>query len=142
MELSPGPKNYITTNAQEVISSPPKQPPTKVKESAKSLNPSYGRVPKYLQKYNQAADEELQKRKAAEASKCPPGMRLISEDERQRTYELLVQQRQQTILALNKVPLGASAPSVLKYKTELERKLEDLEKTILVFARPKVFVET
>jgi len=140
VELSHGPHNYVLENAKEAMLTPPKTLPTKPRVSAKSLNPSYGQIPAYLRKYIAVAEEERRQRKEAEANRCPPGMRLLSEGERSGLYEALAKERQVTVLALNRIPLGASAPSILKRKSSLERRLEELEKALQTFSQPKVFV--
>lgn len=139
IKLSHAPHNYVLENAKEALRAP-KALPTQTQVSAKSLNPSYGQVPAYLRKYIAVAEEERKRRKEAEESRCPPGMRLLSEGERSGLYEALIKERQVTLLALNRIPLGASAPSILKRKSGLERGLEELEKALQTFSRPKVFV--
>ena len=140
IELSHDPHNYVLENAKEAMLTPPKPLLTKAQVSAKSLNPCYGQVPAYLRKYITVAEEERRRKQEAEQSGCPPGMRLLSEAERSGLYEAMAKEKQGTILALNRIPLGASAPSILKRKHGLERRLEELDKALQTFSKPKVFV--
>lgn len=137
---TPTRRNYLRENAKEVIRSPKRELPVTPTEDAKTLNPSYGRIPLYLRKFHhEVAAARIAAAAAAEAQKHP-GLRLLSEEERIRTHNAVSAERQATVLALNRVPLGASSPSLLKQKETLERKLESLDKSLELFARAKVFV--
>lgn len=138
--LSQGNRNYVLENAKEAILAAPKSLPVQPLTSVKTLNPNYGKVPAYLKKYIETAEEERRRRKEAELIRCPPGMRLLAEEERSGLYEAMVKERQSTLLSLNRVPLGASSPSILRRKNLLERRLEELDKSILTFSQPKVFI--
>ena len=57
----------------------------------KDVHKDFGKVPKYLEKYNQKSEElALQRAALKEKKKLPPGTRQISEEERIKTLEELM----------------------------------------------------
>ncbi|KAG2494455.1 hypothetical protein HYH03_007507 [Edaphochlamys debaryana] len=101
----------------------------------------FGQVPQYLleRKLQMAADQEAAVR-AKEAALIPPGMRLMPEEERQETLELLKKNRDEVDRAIQGLPLRIETPSAIRRKDELERRLREIEDALKIFSRPKVLV--
>ena len=136
-----GPKDYVRENAHKAIFSTPKTVPVRRDDTAQSLNPSFGRVPAYLQRINQAAANTLRRQQEAAATRCPPGMRLLPKSEQIATLQGLEEEKRKAMSDLNRLPLGSNAASVIRLKEELERRLEDLERSISTFQRERVYVQ-
>lgn len=79
---------------------------------------------------------------AKEASLIPAGMRLLSDQERMETLEILASNRNDVESDLQRLPVVVETLSQVKHKTALERKLQELEDAIKVFSRPKVLVRS
>lgn len=75
-----------------------------------------------------------------EAANCPPGMRLVSEQERVETLEMLRKGREDTFQAINSLPIANVTGAVRRRRQENEEKLTEIEKAIASFSRPKVYV--
>jgi len=141
-ESSPtGPKDYVRENAHKAIFSTPKTVPVRRDDTPQSLNPSFGRVPVYLQRINQAVADSAKRQQDAAAARCPPGMRLLPKSEQIATLQSLEGEKSKAMSDLNRLPLGSNATSVIRLKEELERRLEDLEKLIGTFQRERVYVQ-
>lgn len=86
--------------------------------------------------------ETIRKKREEEETMCPAGIRLLSKEEQAAAYAKLLEEQKQTIIAINKVPLASTTPSIVKRRIDLERRLADLEKSLAVFQRTKVYVQT
>ncbi|PNH09884.1 hypothetical protein TSOC_003443 [Tetrabaena socialis] len=119
------------------------RPPRPDKQSGdKYLNKKdYGQVPSYLleRKLQMAADVEAAAR-AKEAALIPPGMRLLPEEERLETLEILKKNKDEIERAIQGLPLRTETLSAIRRKEELERRLREIEDAQKIFARPKVLV--
>jgi hypothetical protein len=110
-------------------------------EDAKTVNPSFGRVPKYLHGIKKdIAETKAAEAAAAERAKLPPGMRLLTEDERLETLQQLLDEKEATFLEYNRLPIAANTMAIRNRRNELENKLTELETAVKVFTRPKVYV--
>jgi Calmodulin-binding len=78
---------------------------------------------------------------AKEASLIPAGMRLLSDEERIETLEILESNRQEVEHSLQRMPVVVETLSQVKHKTQLERKLNEIEEAKRIFSRPKVLVK-
>lgn len=108
------PKNFIKMNLKAAIEA---QPPAAPKEEPTSITQSvgFGRVPLYIHKRKlELAKKDEDKRLAQEKESLPPGMTLMSEEERQRTVELLLQNQKKLIGQLAKMPLTIETPSLVE----------------------------
>jgi hypothetical protein len=129
-------KNYVLSNAVAAINAEPRRSPLFVRPNARSLNPSYGRVPKYLKNIQSELESHREAlAKKAEAAKVPYGMRLIPEDERVQTLEALQRKKGEVFIALNKLPIGSTTPSLVRRKNDYEKQLTELESAIATFSR-------
>ncbi|CAG9331537.1 unnamed protein product [Blepharisma stoltei] len=136
-----GEKDYVKDNYKAAIVQAPIKPVEKQEENAKALNPNYGKVPQYLEDYKaqREADRET-KRRQEEDAKCPPGMRLMPEEERLETLEILQKGKDDVWMLINKLPIASNTQSVIRRREEYEKKLQELENAIKTFSRPKVYV--
>jgi hypothetical protein len=77
----------------------------------------------------------------AEQAKCPPGTRLMPEEERQATLNDLRQARKETEEQILRLPLTMKTMQIQNHKRELEDKVEKLDKAIATFSKQKVYVQ-
>lgn len=88
------------------------------------------------------SSDTIRKKREEEETLCPAGVRLLSKEEQAAAYARLLEEQRQTVTAINKVPLASTTPSIVKRRIDLERRLADLEKSLTVFQRTKVYVQT
>lgn len=147
--------DFVNANAWEVIRKSPTNP-TAVNNgenqyqqqrsnnkpgSNNGVNRNFGRIPKYLlERKEQWAREEEERRLNAPDPDCPPGMVLLDEDERLRTLRVLRKSLDEARLQMNYLPLRIETPSQIRRKNVLEAKLQEIEDAIKVFDRSKVYV--
>lgn len=136
--------DFINSNAWEVIKKSPSKPPQEAGNPSSNpahYNKNFGRIPKYLlERKEQWAREEEERRLNAPDPDCPPGMMLLDEDERLRTLRVLRKSLDEARLQMNHLPLRIETPSQIRRKNALEAKLQDIEDAINVFDRSKVYV--
>jgi hypothetical protein len=102
---------------------------------------AYGRVPDYLvNRQNQWAEVEEERKRNLPDPNCPKGMCLMPEEERQATLTTLFDSRQECLRQLERMPFVIETPSAKRRVEELERKLREIEKAIDIFNKPKVYV--
>jgi hypothetical protein len=110
------------------------------KESAKHQN--FGKVPDYIEqrKAKWAAEKEEMKKRMPDPN-CPPGMKLMPDEERKETLEILVQSRVEALKQLQHMPFVVETPSATRKKLALEDKLKEIDDAIALFSRTKVFIK-
>jgi hypothetical protein len=82
----------------------------------------FGKVPKYLQKFNQEREEQIQqKAQEKEAAKCPPGTRKMDESERQDMLKELAATKAKIEDELNKFPISMKTMAIQKKREDLEQ---------------------
>lgn len=138
--LEPGPRDYVRANAISAIHSPVRRTPTPRKESPQSLNPLYGQVPPYIRRFRQAKKAEILRIQAEEEKKRHPGLRLLAPDEKETKRKEATCKRQEIITSLNKISLGASSPSLLRRRKQLEEQLDTLDHWLLTLESPLVYL--
>eukprot|EP00356_Strombidium_inclinatum_P004124 CAMPEP_0170502144 /NCGR_PEP_ID=MMETSP0208-20121228/40587_1 /TAXON_ID=197538 /ORGANISM="Strombidium inclinatum, Strain S3" /LENGTH=87 /DNA_ID=CAMNT_0010781045 /DNA_START=794 /DNA_END=1054 /DNA_ORIENTATION=+ len=86
------------------------------------MNPNFGKVPKYLEKYNKAAEvkQEEVKRRQEEALRCPPGTKLMPEEDRLKTLTDLKENKKTVTEMLNKMPISMKTQAMQRTQKELE----------------------
>jgi hypothetical protein len=78
-----------------------------MEQQTKATHKDYGKVPKYLSKYQKQKEEEVErKRKEEEDAKLPPGTRLMGEEERLKTLEDLNLTKKEVNNMLERMPLA------------------------------------
>lgn len=103
---------------------------------------NYGKVPTYINKYNQQRENEIrQKTIDEENAKLPPGTRLMPEEERLSTLTDLIASKKATNDKLERLPIQIKSLKVAALKRELEDKMTRLERAIETFSKQKVYVK-
>jgi len=105
---------------------------------------SYGRVPGYLLQRKQDALErkhQASERLIDHPTDCPPGMRLMRDEERKATLVRLRDSRVSILKGLSELPFLVDTPSMQAHKTEMERRLVEVEKAISLYSRTRIFVK-
>lgn len=133
--------DFVNSNAWEVIKKSPPKLENDEDGRERARHSSFGRIPKYLlERKEQWAQEEEERRRNAPDPDCPPGMVLLDEEERLRTLRVLTKSLEEARLRMNRLPLRVETLSQVRRKNELEEKLREIEDAIKVFDRPKVYV--
>lgn len=124
----------------------PKAGNNKNKENQKDANggetrKGYGKVPKYLQRFNKEKEEQkIQKELDDEMAKCPPGTRKMPEGERQDMLVELKETKAKLEAEIQKFPLSMKTMAIQKRKQEMEDQLGKVENSIKLFSRETVYV--
>jgi hypothetical protein len=71
----------------------------------------------------------------------PPGHRKLPEDERLKTLGILEDTHKKLIAELNSMPIRNDTFRIKTTKSEMEKRLTELEEAIKIFSKPKVFVK-
>ncbi|KAK8890713.1 hypothetical protein M9Y10_035498 [Tritrichomonas musculus] len=71
---------------------------------------------------------------------CPPGMRLLSEEEKAQAIEDLTEQKLEIESTLGRSPLHIESPQLLRNKRMLEQELKDIESSLEQLKKKYVFV--
>lgn len=116
----------------------------KKKESAPKYKDrkGFGAVPNYLhgRKEELAAEYESQ-RLAAMELEVPQGMRILPEEERLATMDILKTNRDDVETKLQSMPFIVEIPSQITFKANLENRLKEIEEAERLFSRPVVYVK-
>jgi hypothetical protein len=135
-----GPSNsdFITRNKMEAMTM---APPKKGGNAEDFRHEEFGRVPQYLEdRKMQWAEEQEETRRRMPDPNCPPGMCLMSEDERLNTLETLERSREEALAQMRRLPFVIETPSMKKKQDFLESKLRDIDHALGIFSKPKVYV--
>jgi hypothetical protein len=132
--------DFVTSNAWEIIQSTPARP-FEEESTVKAKHESFGRIPEYLlQRKEQWAREEEERRRNMPDPDCPPGMVRLDEDERVRTLGVLTKSLEQAQFQVSRLPLRIETLRQTRRKDELLARLQEIEDAIRVFSKPKVYV--
>ncbi|XP_043938909.1 enkurin domain-containing protein 1 [Protopterus annectens] len=105
-------------------------------------NKQKGHMPQYLlERRDQWRREAEERRKNALDPSMPPGHTLMPESERLETLSTLKQTQQQLLKELLTLPVRADNLSMQNRRTQLDKKLSEIEEAIKIFSRPKVFIQ-
>lgn len=139
--VSPAPAKASDVAVPTAVKAQPPPLEHKPLAATAACNRNFGRIPKYLlERKEQWAREEEERRRNAPDPDCPPGMMLLDEDERQRTLQVLRTSLDEARWQMNHLPLRIETPSQIRRKCALEVKLQEIEDAIRVFDRAKVYV--
>ena len=135
--------NWISENRQAAEEMKAPTTMTRREQSVQdgAVHENFGRVPKYLRNRK----EQAQREKEAEAARapdpnCPKGMKLMPEEERVQTLEVLQNSREEAINQLAKMPFVLETPSAKRKHSELEMKLKEIEAALSLFNKQKVYI--
>lgn len=101
----------------------------------------YGRVPEYMVQRKLRREQDEQKAmEEAEAAKIPAGMRRMTREEREETLQILAANKAQLLQQIKNLPLIIETPSMKRRQAALNRQMDDVEKNIVLFGKPTVFI--
>ncbi|XP_015747331.1 PREDICTED: enkurin domain-containing protein 1-like [Acropora digitifera] len=101
-----------------------------------------GKVPKYLKnRQEQWKQDEARRIANTPDPSIPPGHTLMPREERLQTLASLEKNHEDLVTQLNALPVRVDTLRVKTKKSELEKKLVEIEDAIKIFSRPKVFVK-
>lgn len=142
MQIPHVPRDYLHSNATQAIASIPKRVSAVDPSAPLPKHEEYGTTPAYLKERQAKWQEEEDRRKKAEeeARLCPPGHRLLPEEERVETLAALRSTVVQLRDTLARMPLKIELPSALRRQQEMEEKLKRIETAIGMFEKPRVYV--
>ncbi|XP_068706054.1 enkurin domain-containing protein 1-like [Montipora foliosa] len=141
--------NHIHENVRRAPSPLRPRPPAvlaaeqlEVKKQESEKRYRRGKVPKYLKiRQEQWKQEEATRIANTPDPSIPPGHNLMPTDERLQTLDSLRKNHEELVVQLNALPVRVDTLRVKTRKSELERKLVEIEDAIKIFSRPKVFVK-
>jgi len=115
---------------------PPEPPPT----APRAHEP--GHVPAYLRQRKaewaaNAAEEDARRRAEEE---CPPGLRLVGEEEKARILDKLAEEKAKANVELRQMPFVIKTQASQQKKDRLEARLEEIDGAVQAYMKDKVFV--
>ncbi|XP_078095446.1 enkurin domain-containing protein 1 [Mustelus asterias] len=115
----------------------------KEKEQQEYISKNKGQLPQYLiERRNQWSKEAEEQRKNIPDPSMPPGHTRMPENERLETLNSLQQTQKELTKQLLMFPVRVDTIGMRNRRTDLERKLAEIEEAIKIFSRPKVFIKT
>ncbi|KAH0794407.1 enkurin domain-containing protein 1 [Histomonas meleagridis] len=132
--------NFVQRNIQSASQQKSRAKPDKpkgMKERIVNSKHAPGEIPKYLE---QRKDEIKAKNAPPPDVKCPKGMRLLSDEEKQEAVLSLQQRKQEIEATLAKAPLRIESPQLLRNERQLRQELSEIESTLRHFKKKYVFV--
>lgn len=103
---------------------------------------SLGNLPTYLVKRKlEWAQLEKEKQDKLSEIQVPPGMKLLSEEERIENLALLKEHHQDLISQLSKLSLTSDSNSMKLKRFQLNQELEQTEENLQVFEKSIVFIQ-
>ncbi|CAB1116763.1 unnamed protein product [Ectocarpus sp. CCAP 1310/34] len=98
-------------------------------------------VPQYLVSRREQWEREADRRKAeAPDPSCPPGMKLMPEEERLQTLRQLQENESSCQSQLNKFPLVVQTPLLQRRVDDLNKKLKEIDEAKAIFSRARVYI--
>lgn len=136
----PSNTNFISRNRVEAVSNTNGRRSSFNNDDA-GKHEEFGRVPQYLVDRKQRWEEEKEEiRLRMPDPNCPPGMRLMPEEERLSTLQVLQESKETVLEQLRRLPFVIETPSIRKKHDALECKLREIENALTIFSKQKVFV--
>jgi len=111
-------------------------------EVAERIKRNFGKVPTYLK----GIKSELEEKKREEELKnqkedIPPGYRMLPESERVEMLAALKEKLTEADDKYKKLPLRVDTDRAKKAQADLEKKIDELEKAVAMFSKPKVLLQ-
>eukprot|EP00899_Mesostigma_viride_P025165 jgi/Mesvir1/5833/Mv00628-RA.1 len=134
-----GRRDYVAMNKSAAVEPKARPAPaSNPKEALLANQKDFGKVPKYLQERKQEMQAEAERRRAEDAEeKCPPGMRLLPEEERLQTLATLEENKRRVDQEIQSLPFVIETPSQKRRQADLERRLLEIEQARKLFSRKK-----
>jgi hypothetical protein len=136
-------ENWIARNRQAADEMEAKSTMTQRERGTKEAahHESFGRVPEYLQQRKAQMQQEKEDALARKPDpNCPKGMKLMPNDERLQTLDVLKASREEAINQLARMPFILETPTAKRKHTELEMKLKEIEAALALFSKQKVYI--
>lgn len=136
--------NFISQNrrAADRLAPPDRRTARQKSFEDAAKHEDFGRVPEYIeQRKAKIAAEKEEIRKRLPDPNCPPGMKLMPDEERRSTLDVLLKSRTEALKQLQHMPFIVETPSAQRKKLALEDKLKEIEDAVALFSRTKVFVK-
>ncbi|XP_069773654.1 enkurin domain-containing protein 1 isoform X2 [Narcine bancroftii] len=114
----------------------------KEKDQQEYIIKNKGQLPQYLiERRNQWRKEAEERQKNTPDPSMPPGHTRMPENERLETLNSLQQTQKQLTKQLLMFPVQVDTIGLQKKRTDVEKKLTEIEEAIKIFSRPKVFIK-
>ena len=131
--------DFVASNRTDAVNMEAKRAET---EAEPARHSEFGAVPQYIiDRREQWAAEEKRRREAAPDPNCPPGMTVMSEQERIETLDILKESEKEAQELLHKLPLHATTQRMKKRKDALEAKLKEIEAAKKILSKKVVYVK-
>lgn len=118
----------------------PKKYQTK-EEKKNKFHKNFGKTPEYLAQYKLEEERRKEYQKLKEEEKTyPKGTKLVSEEERLKTLQDLIQTKKEIETILEKMPITQRSLSVQTRREELLRRVDEIDKAIEMFSKKRVFI--
>ncbi|KAL3901647.1 MAG: hypothetical protein SGPRY_012249 [Prymnesium sp.] len=101
-----------------------------------------GAVPEYLRRRKEqwAAEAEAEAARAAAEADCPPGLRLVGAEEKERILQTLADEKGKSMLELQSLPFVIKTKAAQQRKDQLEERLEQIDQATTEYLKEKVYV--
>ncbi|KAK9505431.1 hypothetical protein O3M35_009494 [Rhynocoris fuscipes] len=144
--------NYIELNARRIIESKRK---TKDKPDPIGIPPNYqlGALPKYLAERKSANAQEPKKNEKSPAEtdqtimRTPqneqdrPGYILLTDEERLEHLKIMKKCYEELLVQFNQLPIRHDSLKARQKKADLEKQLENLENSMKIFSRERLYIK-
>jgi len=147
-EMPPPPKheakNHILVNriCAQAYGEERRAPGPAADPTADRIKKNFGKVPTYLKGIKgELEDKKRQAELAAQKEDIPPGYRMLDEEERVEMLQALEEKLAEANARYQKLPLRVESDRAKKAQKELETKIDDLDKAVKMFSKPKVILQ-
>lgn len=101
----------------------------------------FGRVPQYINERKLEWEKDRQRKEQEKKDlNCPQGMRLMDEEERLETLDILEKKKQDLLDEMNRLPFHCETLSQKRRSQHLEDKMREIDTALSLFRKPKVYV--
>jgi hypothetical protein len=109
---------------------------------AERIKRNFGKVPTYLKGIkNDLEEKKRQEELRNQKEDVPPGYRILPESERLEMLAALKEKHAEAEDKYKKLPLRVDTERAKKAQADLEKKIDELEKAVAMFSKPKVLLE-
>merc|ERR1719352_2162669 len=109
---------------------------------AERIKRNFGKVPTYLKGIkNELEEKKREEELRNQKEDVPPGYRMLPELERQEMLAALKEKLAEAEDKYKKLPLRVDTDRAKKAQADLEKKIDELEKAVAMFSKPKVLLQ-